>query len=189
MPLSEQQLTPSLTLEYMSNLSDFSATTLSGETQHLADFAGDVVLVVNTASKCGLTPQFDGLEDLYLEHKDQGFTVLGFPCNQFARQEPGDATAIAQVCRLTYDTTFPMFQRIDVNGSKAHPLYQWMKSERRGSFGSAIKWNFTKFLISREGQVIDRFSPFKAPESLTKSIRQALQTPRPSPSGVEQTTK
>lgn len=179
--LDEQIKGKTLTVEYMPRISDFSATTLEGETKRLAEFAGDVVLVVNTASKCGLTPQFDGLEELYLKHKDHGFTILGFPCNQFGMQEPGGVQETTEVCRLTYETTFPMFSKIHVNGSKTHPLYRWLKAEQPGLFGSTIKWNFTKFLISRDGEVIGRFSPVASPQSLAQSVQKALQTPRSSP--------
>lgn len=158
----------------MAKLYDFTADSLAGKPQQLSQYAGQVTLVVNTASKCGLAPQFDGLEDLYSRYHEQGFTILGFPCNQFGLQEPGDADKTTEVCRLTYGTTFPMFSKINVNGSSAHPLYKWLKSEQGGVLGSAIKWNFTKFLIGRDGNVLGRFAPTKSPESLTMAIEQAL---------------
>lgn len=163
----------------MHNLYHFTAHDLSGDLCPLSAFAGQVVLIANTASKCDLTPQFDGLEDLYLDYQTQGFTILGFPCNQFANQEPGGPDETAEVCRTMYDTTFPMFGKINVNGKNAHPLYQWLKSEQQGVFGSAIKWNFTKFLVGRNGQSIGRYSPFKSPTALRQDIEHALRQPSP----------
>jgi len=154
---------------------DFSAQSLEGKPAPLADYRGKVMLIVNTASKCGFTPQFAGLEALYESYKDRGFVVLGFPCNQFGAQEPGDADEIASFCKLTYDVTFPMMAKIDVNGPGAHPLYLWLKSQKKGLLGSeAIKWNFTKFLVSREGEVVARFGPMSEPKSLEKAIEAAL---------------
>ena len=158
----------------MTSLSDFSATTLTGQEQDLAAYAGKVVLVVNTASQCGLTPQFTGLESLYEKYVDQGLVILGFPCNQFAGQEPGDSEEIGAFCQKNYGVSFPMFEKIDVNGSDAHPLYQWLKTEKGGVLGDAIKWNFTKFLVGRDGQVIKRYAPTTEPEKLTGDIEDAL---------------
>jgi glutathione peroxidase len=158
----------------MPTLSDFSATTLDGREQALADYQGKVVLVVNTASQCGLTPQFEGLESLYEKYVDQGLVVLGFPCNQFAGQEPGTADEIGAFCQKNYGVTFPMFDKIDVNGDDTHPLYQWLRTEKGGLLGSAIKWNFTKFLVGRDGQVIKRYAPTTEPEKLADDIEDAL---------------
>jgi glutathione peroxidase len=158
----------------VTTLSDFKATTLDGREQSLADYAGKVVLVVNTASQCGLTPQFEGLEELYTRYADQGFVVLGFPCNQFAGQEPGTAEEIGEFCQKNYGVDFPMFDKIDVNGDDAHPLFKWLRTEKGGVLGSAIKWNFTKFLVGRDGQVIKRYAPTTAPESLSEDIEKAL---------------
>ncbi|MBO9522446.1 MAG: glutathione peroxidase [Nocardioidaceae bacterium] len=158
----------------MTSLSDFSATTLTGQEQDLAAYAGKVVLVVNTASQCGLTPQFSGLESLYEKYVDQGLVILGFPCNQFAGQEPGDSDEIGAFCQKNYGVSFPMFEKIDVNGGDAHPLYQWLKTEKGGLLGDAIKWNFTKFLVGKDGQVIKRFAPTTEPEKLIPDIEAAL---------------
>ena len=138
-------------------------------------FRDHVMLIVNTASKCGFTPQYEGLEALYRDYRDRGLVVLGFPCNQFGEQEPGDAAEIASFCKLTYDVNFPMFAKIDVNGPSASPLYDWLKSTAAGVLGSeAIKWNFTKFLVDRNGTVVDRFAPTIEPEALTKEIEALL---------------
>jgi glutathione peroxidase len=158
----------------MTTLHDFTATALDGTERSLADFAGSVVLVVNTASRCGFTPQYEGLERLYRQFSPEGFAVLGFPCNQFAGQEPGTASEIAEFCSSAYDVTFPMFARIDVNGGRAHPLYRWLKSERRSLTGGRISWNFTKFLVGRDGAVIARYGSATTPESLRDDIRAAL---------------
>lgn len=158
----------------MTTISDFSATALSGAEQDLSEYAGSVVLVVNTASKCGFTPQYAGLEKLYTEFADDGFTVLGFPCNQFAAQEPGTAEDIGEFCQVNYGVTFPMFDKVDVNGADAHPLFTWMKKETSGLMGGAVKWNFTKFLIGRDGRVIRRYSPTTEPEAIADDIRAAL---------------
>ena len=155
-------------------LSDFSATTLAGEEQDLGAYAGKVALVVNTASECGLTPQFTGLEELWKGYEGQGLVVLGFPCNQFGNQEPGGAEEIGAVCQRNYGVTFPMFDKIEVNGDGAHPLYQWLKTEKGGLFGSRIKWNFTKFLVGRDGRVLARYAPTDTPESLVEDIEKAL---------------
>ena len=159
----------------MSNIYDFAARTLAGEDVSLADFRGKVLLIVNTASQCGFTPQFEGLEALYRDLQARGLIVLGFPCNQFGAQEPGDATEIANFCKLTYDVSFPMFAKIDVNGPSASPLYEWLKNEAPGVLGSkAIKWNFTKFLINRNGEVVARFAPATKPEKIEKAIANSL---------------
>ena len=159
----------------MSTVYDLTASLLDGSNKSLADFSGQVLLVVNTASKCGFTPQYEGLEALYRKYQSQGFAVLGFPCNQFGGQEPGDAAAIARFCSLTYDVTFPMFGKIDVNGADAHPLYRFLKGEAKGVLGTeAIKWNFTKFLVDREGTVTERFAPSVAPDQLAKEIDKLL---------------
>ena len=131
-------------------------------------------MVANTASKCGLTPQYEGLERLYREHRDEGLVVLGFPCDQFGHQEPGEAEEIADFCTMNYGVTFPMFAKIEVNGEGAHPLFQWLKKERSGLLGGAIKWNFTKFLVGRDGTVLDRFAPTTTPDALEPDITKAL---------------
>jgi glutathione peroxidase len=155
-------------------LSDFTATTLAGEEQDLGAYAGKVALVVNTASECGFTPQLTGLEELWKSHEDRGFVVLGFPCNQFGGQEPGDAEQIGAVCRRDYGVTFPMFAKVDVNGDDAHPLFEWLKQEKGGMLGSKIRWNFTKFLVGRDGRVLARYAPTDTPQSLTEDIEKAL---------------
>jgi glutathione peroxidase len=159
----------------MSTVYDFTASTLDGQEKTLSDFSGEVLLVVNTASKCGFTPQYEGLEALYRKYQPQGFAVLGFPCNQFGGQEPGDAAEIARFCSLTYDVTFPMFRKIDVNGTGTHPLYRFLKGEAKGVLGTkAIKWNFTKFLVDRQGNVAARFAPSVTPDALDKEIEKLL---------------
>jgi glutathione peroxidase len=163
----------------MTSLSDFHATTLAGSDQSLAAYAGDVVLVVNTASKCGFTPQYAGLEELYAAHKDEGFVVLGFPCNQFGSQEPGGEDEIGEFCQVNYGVSFPMFAKVDVNGDDEHPLYGWLKDSKSGLLGGRIKWNFTKFLIGRDGTVIERYAPQTKPEDLEKDVVAALAAPRP----------
>jgi glutathione peroxidase len=160
-------------------LTDFTADTLTGEEQSLSAYDGQVVLVVNTASKCGFTPQFEGLEQVYGTYQDQGFTVLGFPCNQFASQDPGTNAEIGEFCQRNYGVSFPMFAKVDVNGSNAHPLYRWLKSEKGGVLGGAIKWNFTKFLVGRDGKVIKRYGSTTTPEAIAGDIEKALgQAPR-----------
>jgi glutathione peroxidase len=156
------------------SLGDFAATTLTGEEQSLAEYAGKVVLVVNTASQCGFTPQYAGLEQVWQKYRDQGFVVLGFPCNQFGHQEPGDEQAIAGFCERNYGVSFPMFAKVGANGSDAHPLCDWLRTEKGGLLGSRIKWNFTKFLVGRDGQVLKRYAPATTPESLTDDIEDAL---------------
>ena len=144
----------------------FNSLSLQGKEISMREYTGKTVLVVNTASKCGFTPQFEGLEKLYRKYKDQGLIILGFPCNQFAGQEPGDEKSIAEGCVLNYGVSFPMFSKIKVNGPDAHPLYQYLKNERSGIGGKEIKWNFTKFLITAEGKVKKRFSPSFTPEKI-----------------------
>ena len=159
----------------MTSLSDFSARTLTGQEQDLAAYAGHVVLVVNTASKCGFTPQFEGLEKLYENYTDKGLVVLGFPCNQFASQDPGTNEEIGEFCQKNYGVSFPMMEKVDVNGDDAHPLYQWLKSEKSGLLGSKkIKWNFTKFLIGRDGQVVKRYGSTTKPEDIAGDIEKLL---------------
>ena len=154
---------------------DFDAVTLDGRAASLADWSGQVLLIVNTASKCGFTPQYAGLEQLHRTYKERGFSVIGFPCNQFGAQEPGNADEIANFCSLTYDVSFPLMAKIDVNGPGAHPLYAYLKRARKGVFGSqAIKWNFTKFLIDRKGEPMRRFAPLETPASLSSAIESVL---------------
>jgi glutathione peroxidase len=154
---------------------DYSATTLSGEEKPLGDFRGQVLLIVNTASKCGFTPQYEGLEALYRKHGPVGFAVLGFPCNQFGGQEPGDAAEIGAFCSRTYGVTFPIFGKVEVNGAGAHPLFQYLKSERKGVAGTQqIKWNFTKFLVDRSGQVTARYAPATKPSDIDPEILRLL---------------
>jgi glutathione peroxidase len=158
----------------MISIYDFSATSLAGEDTPLRRFEGNVLLIVNTASACGFTPQYKGLEALQQKYGARGFSVLGFPCNQFGRQEPGSAAQIGEFCSSNYAVTFPMFDKIEVNGDNAHPLYQYLRREKSGLLGSAIKWNFTKFLIDRSGKVVGRYAPIATPESLTKDIEALL---------------
>ena len=158
----------------MSGVHDFTAKSLAGEDVSLKQFEGKVLLIVNTASKCGFTPQYRGLEALHRELSPRGFAVLGFPCNQFGGQEPGDGREIEEFCANKYDVSFPMFAKIDVNGSAAHPLYNYLKGEKSGLLGSAIKWNFTKFLVDRSGQVVARHAPTAAPQGLKKDIEALL---------------
>ena len=159
----------------MTTIADFEVTTNRGETLDLATKQGKVLLVVNTASKCGFTPQYDGLEKLYQDFKDKDFEVLGFPCNQFGAQEPGNADEIAEFCKVNFGVTFPLMAKIDVNGPDASPLYDWMKSEKKGVMGSkSIKWNFTKFLIDREGNVVKRYGPQDTPRMIAKDIEKLL---------------
>ncbi|QXT36405.1 glutathione peroxidase [Sphingomonas sanguinis] len=159
----------------MSGIADFTVKAADGSPVDLAAFSGRVLLIVNTASKCGFTPQYEGLEALYRRFEGQGLTVLGFPCNQFGAQEPGDAAEIANFCSLTYDVSFPVMAKIDVNGEDADPLFQWLKSEAPGVLGTkAIKWNFTKFLVGRNGQVVGRYAPTTKPEDIVKDIEGLL---------------
>jgi glutathione peroxidase len=158
----------------MASVYDFTATSLAGQEIQLKQYEGQVLLIVNTASQCGFTPQYKGLQELYQTFSPRGFAVLGFPCNQFGHQEPGDAREIEQFCSTNYAVTFPMFAKIDVNGSNAHPLYQYLKGEKSGLLGSAIKWNFTKFLVDRAGQVVERYAPTARPDGLTREIEALL---------------
>ena len=154
---------------------EFEATDIRGQTISLESFNGKVLLIVNTASKCGFTPQFEGLETLYNEHKDDGLVVLGFPCNQFGNQDPGSDDDIESFCQLNYGVSFPMFSKIDVNGSSAHPLFSYLKKEAKGILGSeAIKWNFTKFLVDRQGDVVARFGSADTPASIAKKLKAYL---------------
>ncbi|MBS5773251.1 MAG: glutathione peroxidase [Enterobacter cloacae] len=160
----------------MSNFHQQTATSLGGEPVPMADYAGKVVLVVNTASHCGFTPQYAGLETLYQKYAPQGLVVLGFPCNQFGKQEPGSADDIAQTCHINYGVSFPMFEKIEVNGGAAHPLFRYLKKALPGVLGERIKWNFTKFLIGRDGKPIKRFAPFTKPEKMEAAIVAALES-------------
>jgi len=154
---------------------DFSARDIGGTNRSLAEWRGQVLLIVNVASQCGFTPQYAGLEELYTRHKERGLVVLGFPCDQFGHQEPGDEAAIRDFCQVNYGVTFPMFAKIDVNGPGTHPLFRFLKRARRGLLGSqAIKWNFTKFLIGRDGNVVERYAPTTKPEDLEGDIERAL---------------
>jgi len=157
------------------SLYDFEVKTIDGAKTTLQPYKGKVLLIVNVASKCGFTYQYEGLEKLYKTYKDKGLVVLGFPCNQFSNQEPGNEEEIKNFCSLTYDVTFPMFSKIDVNGENAHPLYVYLKKEQSGLLGSeGIKWNFTKFLVDKNGKVVDRFAPATTPESLEETIKGLL---------------
>ena len=159
----------------MSSIYQFEAANAQGQQDTLNQYKGKVLLVVNTASKCGLTPQFEGLEKLYKKYKDQGLVVLGFPCNQFANQDPGSDDDIQAFCQMNYGVSFPMHSKVNVNGNNAHPLFKHLKAEAPGVLGSKnIKWNFTKFLVGRDGNVIDRFAPATTPEKLSKAIVAAL---------------
>lgn len=160
------------------NLHEYSVTTIAGQTETLENYRGQVLLIVNVASKCGFTSQYAGLEALYKRYRDQGFTILGFPCDQFGHQEPGNEAEIQSFCSLTYDVTFPLFAKIEVNGSGTHPLYTLLKKAQPGLFGSqAIKWNFTKFLVNREGQVLRRYAPSDTPEKIEGDLREILALP------------
>jgi len=154
---------------------DFTARTIDGKDQTLDAWKGKVALVVNVASKCGFTPQYEGLEAIWRRHRDEGLVVLGFPCDQFGHQEPGDEAEIRDFCSTRYDVTFPLYAKVEVNGANAHPLYEHLKSEAPGVLGSkAIKWNFTKFLVDREGRVKKRYAPQDSPESIEKDIEKLL---------------
>jgi glutathione peroxidase len=159
----------------MTTAYEFAARSIDGKSLPLSDFRGRVLLVVNTASACGFTPQFAGLEDLHKEYSPRGLAVIGFPCNQFGSQDPGSNDEIAQFCQLNYGVSFPMMAKVDVNGPAADPLFQWLRTEAPGLLGSkAIKWNFTKFLVGKDGQVIKRYAPLDKPESLKADIEAAL---------------
>ena len=153
---------------------DYKVKSISGEEVSMSEYKGKVVLIVNTASKCGFTKQYEGLEELYEKYKDQGFVILGFPCNQFGAQEPGGNEEIKNFCTSTLSVTFPMMSKIDVNGDDADPLYKFLKKEKGGILGDDIKWNFTKFLIDREGNVVDRFASQKTPKALEKEVEKLL---------------
>lgn len=153
---------------------DFTVKDIQGNDLSLEKFKGKVMLIVNTASNCGFTKQYDGLQKLYEKYKDQGFVVLGFPCNQFGKQEPGDEKGIANFCTDTFNVTFPMMSKIEVNGENAHPLYKFLKKEKGGVLGDEIKWNFTKFLVDKEGNLVDRFAPQKTPEEIEDDIKELL---------------
>ncbi|SHN58478.1 glutathione peroxidase [Erythrobacter sanguineus] len=159
----------------MTTIADFTVTTNRGESLDLSAKLGTVLLVVNTASKCGFTPQYDGLEKLYQQFRDKGFEVLGFPCNQFGGQEPGKADEIAEFCKVNFGVTFPLMAKVEVNGPEASPLFDWMKKEAKGLMGStSIKWNFTKFLVDREGHVVKRYGPQDTPAAIAKDIAKLL---------------
>lgn len=158
----------------MTSLNDFSATTLDGQDVDLATYSGKVVLVVNTASKCGFTPQYQGLQQLHEQFGPEGFEVLGFPCDQFLHQEPADDAEIGAFCEKNFGVTFPMFSKIEVNGKGAHPLFKWLKKQRKGAFGGRVNWNFTKFLVAADGTVIGRYSPKTEPAAITADIEKAL---------------
>jgi glutathione peroxidase len=159
----------------MTSVYDFSARDIDGNERSLAEFRGKTMLIVNVASKCGFTPQYTGLEALWRVDQDKGLVVLGFPCDQFGHQEPGDEAEIRNFCSTSYDVTFPMFAKVEVNGDGAHPLYKWLKSEGKGILGSeSIKWNFTKFLVDRDGQVVKRYAPTDTPEKISKDIQNQL---------------
>jgi glutathione peroxidase len=159
----------------MTTVFDFTAQDIAGKDVDLSQYQGKVLLIVNTASKCGFTPQYKGLQALFEKYRERGLEVLGFPCNQFGHQEPGDEAAISEFCELNFGVDFPLFGKIDVNGDNAHPLYRHLKEEAPGLLGSkAVKWNFTKFLVNREGQVVKRYAPTDKPESLAKDIEKLL---------------
>jgi len=156
-------------------IADFQARLADGSSLDLADKQGKVLLVVNTASKCGFTPQYEGLEALWRKYRDRGFEVIAFPCNQFGAQEPGDAAEIAEFCKVNYDVSFPLMAKVEVNGDHAEPLFQWLKEEAPGLMGTrSIKWNFTKFLIDRAGKVVKRYAPTEKPEAIEKDIEALL---------------
>lgn len=159
----------------MTSVYDFQATSITGQPISLSEFRGKPLLIVNTASKCGFTPQFDGLEQLWKTYGPRGLVIVGFPCNQFGSQDPGSESEIASFCQLNYGVSFPMMAKVDVNGSNAHPLYKWLTEEAPGILGTkAIKWNFTKFLVGRDGQVIKRYAPTDKPKDLAGDIERAL---------------
>lgn len=153
---------------------DFKVINNKGEEVSMSDYKGKVLLIVNTATGCGFTPQYKGLEELYLKYKEQGLVILDFPCNQFGHQAPGSDAEIDSFCTLKYDTTFPRFRKIDVNGENAAPLYKWLKKEKGGIFGDSIKWNFTKFLVDREGKVVERYAPTTPPSKIESKVAQLL---------------
>ncbi len=156
------------------NIYQFTAETLTGETKNFSDYQGKVLLIVNTASKCGLTPQYEGLESLYQNYKDKGLEVIGFPCNQFGHQELGEASDISEFCQINYGVSFQMMAKVDVNGNHAHPIYQWLKSQKGGLITDAIKWNFSKFLLNQEGKVVKRYAPTTKPADIATDIEALL---------------
>jgi len=158
----------------MSSIYDFTAECMDGSSQTFSDYQDKVLLIVNTASKCGFTPQFEGLESLYQQYKDQGLVIVGFPCNQFGSQDPGSNDEIGAFCQKNYGVSFPMMAKTDVNGADAHPIYEWLKEQKGGVLTDGIKWNFTKFLVDSKGQVIDRYAPTTKPEAIKNDIEQAL---------------
>ena len=158
----------------MSTVYDFTAERMDGSLQAFSDYQGKVLLIVNTASKCGFTPQFEGLEALHEQYKDQGLVVVGFPCNQFGSQDPGSNEEIGAFCQKNYGVSFPMMAKVDVNGKDAHPIFDWLKKQKGGVLTEGIKWNFTKFLVGSDGQVIDRYAPTTKPEAMTADIEKAL---------------
>lgn len=158
----------------MSTIYQFEAELLEGGTQSLSEYEGKVILIVNTASKCGFTPQFHGLENVYEKYKDQGLVVLGFPCNQFGSQDPGSNEEIGEFCQRNYGVSFPMFAKVDVKGPEAHAIFRYLTRETKGFINRNIKWNFTKFLIGRDGQILGRYAPTTKPESLEADIEKAL---------------
>jgi glutathione peroxidase len=159
----------------MTSVYDFSARDIDGNERSLADYRGKTLLIVNVASKCGFTPQYTGLEALWQADRDKGLMVLGFPCDQFGHQEPGDEAEIRNFCSTTYDVSFPLFSKIEVNGDGTHPLYRWLKSEGKGILGSeSIKWNFTKFLVDRNGEVVKRYAPTDTPEKIGRDLKSQL---------------
>jgi glutathione peroxidase len=158
----------------MTTAHDFSATSIDGIERQLVDYKGKVILVVNTASQCGFTGQYKGLEELYRTYAERGLVVLGFPCDQFGNQEPGDEEEIATFCERNFGVTFPLFSKVDVNGKDAHPLYQWLRSEKGGMVGSKIRWNFTKFLIDPEGNVVQRYGSTTTPDQISDDIEALL---------------
>ncbi|MFW2421310.1 MAG: glutathione peroxidase [Porticoccaceae bacterium] len=158
----------------MSDIYQFTIDDAAGNSQSLEQYRGQVLLIVNTASKCGFTPQYAGLQELHDQYSERGLTILALPCNQFGGQEPGANSEIQEFCQVNFGLSFPVMGKLDVNGSSAHPLYEWLKSQRSGVLGSKIKWNFTKYLVGRDGQVIDRFAPLTKPAKLGSAIEQAL---------------
>jgi glutathione peroxidase len=158
----------------MSPIYEFTAERMDGTSQAFSDYQGQVLLIVNTASKCGFTPQFEGLEALYQQYKEQGLVIIGFPCNQFGNQDPGSNDEIGAFCQKNYGVSFPMMAKVDVNGDEAHPLFKWLKSQKGGVLTDGIKWNFTKFLIGSDGQVIERYAPTTKPDAIKNDIEQAL---------------
>ena len=153
---------------------DLEANLLNGQTKSMADYTGKTVMVVNTASKCGLTPQYEGLENLYQKYKDDGLVILGFPCNQFGNQEPGDANDIEEFCQVNYGVSFPIFEKIEVNGRNTHPVFKYLKSKLGGLLGSSIKWNFTKFVVDKNGKPVKRFAPTTKSEAMEDYIKKML---------------